>query len=292
LRSVNELCGNRMVRSSKNLRAADILGEYMSLIRSVAFLIAVTSSVFLSSQDALKVAGRDPMLLNILTRIVTAAGGAQRLAAVQGLSESGEIEFYWGENIKGPVTIRSLGGTHFRMEADLPQGKKIWVANDGSGSRKEADQKAVALPYAKAINLGNLTFPVAYVVAALSDPAAEVSLVRIENDKDRSIYHLRLKGRLGLIDRGPARGAIVKDLLVDAASFDILTVEDFPYSRGSTGKGRDAAPREIDYQDFRLVSGVRVPFSINTKLEGQRTFSIHLREAAFDANLTVGDFAN
>jgi hypothetical protein len=277
-----------------------LLEDYMPTIRSVAFLVVITSCAFLFSQEQVKPLLRDPMLLDVLARVINTAGGAQRLAAVQGLSESGEITFYWRENIKGPVTIRSLGWNHFRLEADLPQGKRIWLVNDAVGSRKETDQKPVALPYANAINLESLTFPVAYVVAALADPEADISLVGIDKSERRTIYHVRLKGRLGLVEKGPAGGPIVKDVLIDALSFEILAVEDFPYSRKSSEsskssksneKIREVAPREITYEDFRVVNGLRVPFSISTKLEGQRTFSLHLTEATFNANLTDGDFA-
>jgi hypothetical protein len=295
----------------------------MSIIRSVVFLTVIASCASLSSQERPKSPQRDPMLIEILTRVANAAGGVRALAAVHDLTESGEITFYWAKDEKGPVSIQGLGGNHFRMEADLPQGKRIWVVQDGVGSQKEADKKAVALSYANAINLGNLTFPVAHVAAVLADPTADVSLVGIEKREGRSIYHLQLKGRLGLIGNGPSAGPFVKDILVDALSFGILAVEDRPYSRRSAedrhdskkpnarasdnsplgteygdsqskksnAKAFDAPPREIEYGDFQVVNGVQIPFLINTKLEGQRTFSIRLNEVKFNTNLNVGDFA-
>jgi hypothetical protein len=263
----------------------------MFFIRSVVFLTVVATCTSLMGQERPKPPQRDPMLIEVLTRVVNAAGGAQALAAVHGLTESGEITFYWDENIKGPVMIHTLGGNRFRMEADLPQGKRVWVVKDGAGSRKEADQKPVALSYANAINLGNLTFPVAHLAAALADHSADVSLVGIENRGGRSIYRLRLKGRLDLVGKGTPGGPFVKYVIVDAHSFDILAVEDFPYHHNSKGKVSGAAPREIEYGDFRVVDKVQVPFSIDTKLEKERTFSIRLNEVVFNANLTDGDFA-
>jgi hypothetical protein len=263
----------------------------MSIIRSVVFLTVVATCTSLFSQERPKPRQRDPMLLDVLARVVNAAGGPQALGAVHGLTESGEITFHWTEDVKGPVSIRSLGGNYFDMEADLPQGKRVWVVKDGVGSQKDADQKAVELPYANAINLGNLTFPAAHVATALADASADVSLMGIEKREGRATYRLRLKGRLGLVGKENPAGPFVKDIIVDALSFDILTVEDFPYSHKSKEKASDTAPREITYADFRVVDGVRVPFSIDTKLEGQRTFSIRLNEAAFNANLTDGDFA-
>jgi hypothetical protein len=262
----------------------------MPIVRSVVFLAVAASCASLLSQEHAKSVQRDPVLVEVLSRVVNAAGGAPALAAVHNLTESGEITFYWAKDVKSPVSIRGLGGNHFRMEADLPQGKRVWVVKDGVGSRKEADQKAVDLPYSNAINFGNLTFPIAHVASALADPAADVTLVGIEKRKGRSVYHLRLKGRLGLVGKKTAAGPFVKEVLVDALSFDILAVKDFPYHVNSKGKPSDTAPREIAYEDFRVVDGLRVPFSIDTKLEGQPTFSIRLNEATFNTNLTDSDF--
>jgi hypothetical protein len=280
---------------------------YRSLLGVVSLWVAASCLVFGQDQDT-KPQLRNPVLLDVLARVVNAAGGVQALAAVHDLTESGEITFHWEKGVEGPVTIQALGGNHFRMEADLPQAKRVWVVNDGVGSRKEADQKAVALPYSNAINFGGLTFPIAHVAAVMADPAAEVSLVGIEKPKGRSVYHLRLKGRLGLVGNGTPAGSVVKDVLVDALTFQILTVEDYPYSRKpyprsrkrlgrrssspeSNGKASDTATREIAYEDFRVVNGIRVPFSINIKLDGQRTFDIRLDEAVFNTNLSDSDFA-
>jgi hypothetical protein len=232
---------------------------------------------------------RDAQAIEILARTVQAAGGAQALASVHDLTESGEITFYWGKDVKGPVTIRALGGNHFRMEADLPEGKSTWIVKDGIGAKKDGDM-AKSISRDNALNLCNLTYPISHVAAGLADPATDVSFIGLEKREDRSVYRLRVKGKLGLVgDGSPA--SVVKDIIVDALTFDILSVEDHPfrtYKRG--GKPSDTAPREIDFADFRTVSGLRVPLSIGTKLQGQRTLSIHLSEVTFNNNLSVNNF--
>ena len=134
----------------------------MSIIRSIVLLTVVAVCIPLSSQEQPKPPRRDPVLLDVLARVVNAAGGAQALATVHDLTESGEITFHWGEGVKGSVTIQTLVGNHFRMEADLPEGKRTWAVKAGSGSVKEPEGKVRALSYDNAINLENLTFPLAY----------------------------------------------------------------------------------------------------------------------------------
>lgn len=233
---------------------------------------------------------RDPQSIEILTRVIQASGGAQALAAVHDITESGEITFYWGEDVKGPVTIRTLGGNHFRMEADLPQAKSTWVISNGDGLKKDGD-KATTISTENAINLGNLTYPVGHVAAALADVSTEVSFVGIVDREGRSVYRLRLKGQLGLVGTPSPLLPVTKDVLVDALSFDIVGVQDRPYRIFNPGRKLPASPaREIDFSDFRVVKGVRIPFSITTNLQGQKALSIRLSEVDFNKGLGEGDF--
>jgi hypothetical protein len=276
----------------------------MSSIRPLLFWTVFASCLSLFGQEQPKTPQRDPTLLDVLARIVNAAGGAPALAAVHDLTESGEITFHWGEGVKGPVTIQTLGGNHFRMEADLPKGKRTWVVSDGSGTRKEADQKVIPLSSENAVNLGNLTFPIAQVAAILGDPKTDISLVGIETKDGRSVYRLRVKGELGLSSKPIPTLPVVKELLIDALNFSILSVEDRPFrtyeakrklsdkTAEADRKLSDKPSREIEFGDFRTVNGVLVPFSISTRLMGQPTLSIHLTNVSFNSNLSAEDFKN
>jgi hypothetical protein len=276
---------------------------HRSLLGVVSLWVAASCLLFGQDQDA-KPVPRNPVLLDVLARVINAAGGTQALAAVHDLTESGEITFHWGDGVDGPVTIQTLGGNHFRMEAELPKGKRTWVVSDGNGTRKEGDRKVVPLSGDSAINLGNLTFPVAQVAAALADPKTDISLVGIETRDGRSIYRVRVKGQLGLSSTPIPILPVVKDLLIDALNFSILSIEDRPFrtyqaKRKLSGKAAEAdeklsdkPPREIQFEDFRTVNGVLVPFSVSTKLMGQETMSIHLTKVAFNSNLSPDDFKN
>jgi hypothetical protein len=261
----------------------------MFVRRLIFLVITVVLPVLLAAQNATRTPKRDAPAIEILTRTVISAGGLHPLSAVRDMTESGEITVYWGENVKGPVIIRTQGASRFRMEADLPQGKLTWIVKDGVGSKKESD-KITPLSRENAINLGNLTYPVGHLAAALADPGTEVTFVGIEKKKGRSVYRLRLKGKLGLVsNRLPA--SVVKDVIVDALSFDILSIEDHPYPTCKIGgTPTDTAPREIEYTDFRMVDGVKVPFSIDTKFHGQRTLSVSVNDVTFNTHVPAEDF--
>lgn len=257
----------------------------------LGFLFAISASCLMlgQSQEASSLE-RDPQSLDILSRVVQAGGGFQALAAVGDITEKGEISVYWGAGFKGSVTIKLSGGSRFRMDADLPQGKSTWIVKDAVGSKTES-KKTTSISSENAINLGELTYPIAYAVAALKDAKSNVSFIGIEKRENRSVYRVLVKGRLGLTDQATPLSNVSKNLLIDALTFDIVSVEDYPYRTYTTG-GRPSkkAPRAIEFGNFRSVNGLRTPFAISTKLQGQKTLDIRLTEVELNTHLSVQEF--
>jgi hypothetical protein len=259
------------------------------LVRRSLFLLTVfaLASLCLFAQEGTKTVKRDPQAIEILTRTANAAGGLQALSAIRDLTESGEITFFWGKDPKGPVVIHSIGATRFRMDATLQEGNLTWLVKDGSGSTKKGEIGPSLLPSPAAINLENLTFPLAYVGTALRDGTTDVSFVGIENRKGASVYRIRVKENLR---SGGRTELVTKDLFVDALSFEIAGLEDYPYPMRRSPKSPDGIPRDIEYGDFRTVRDVRVPFSVGTSVHGQQLILIQLNEISFNTNLSDEDF--
>lgn len=262
-------------------------------LRNRCFLVLLIAAVHPLCYAQSQTSQRDPLLVEVLARVIDNAGGSQTVATLHDLTESGEITFHSDKSDKGSVLIQTLGANHFRMEADVPGGKRTWIVKAGVGSRKDKNGKVTPLQRGGAINLENLTFPIAHFAEALKDAQTDISLVRIEHRGGRSIYRLRVKGRLGLSAVKTAQGTIVtKDLLVDALNFTILSVEDRPFELHQARHTPDKPSREIDFGDFRTIQGILVPFSITTKLMGQETLTIHLSNVVFNRGLSEQDFRN
>jgi hypothetical protein len=91
-------------------------------------------------------------------------------------------------------------------------------------------------------------------------------------------------------------------------TFDILSVSDYPIPAASVSgvvtrpartlksddnnKGEPFAepPRIIEYKDFRVVNGVRIPFSIAVKLHGQLAYSLKINEVQVNTHFDDGVF--
>ena len=230
---------------------------------------------------------RDPRAIDILNRTLKAAGGIQALSGIHNFTESGDVKLFFAEEVKGTVLIRSLGGNHFRMDASVPGGRRSWTLSGGHGSRRESSGKKSVLTDQSAVDLANLSFPLAYVTAAVNDPQAKIAFRGVEDWRGRSVYRIQLKGKLGIVDRG----ILVRDLLVDAMGFDILVVEDEHLRIHKTGdKPTDLASRQIEFGDFRITNGIRVPYWINIRLMGQQVMRIELNQVAFNGQFSNLDF--
>jgi len=252
--------------------------------------LAVLSFSLLGQQDAQRPV-RDPQSLEIVRRTVQLAGGAQQVLAIHDITEKGELQFHWGRGTKGPVTIKMLGANRFRLDYEVPGHKSTLTVRDGFGF-EQMDGKAVSISHPRAINLGNLSFPIAHCVAAVADPQTEVSFVGIESRNARSVYRVRLRGHLGLAVDARNTRPVTKELIIDALTYDIVSVEDWPISYvGSSDRARShVAQRQIDYSDFRLVNNVRLPFSIKIRVLGQETMTVLLNNISLNSNLRDDDF--
>jgi hypothetical protein len=263
------------------------------LLLGLFFSLLVSSFMSGQHQDA-KPPERDPQSLEILARAVQAAGGSQSLASVRDITEKGEIEFHWGSDVKGPVTIQMLGTNHFRLDYEVPGRKSALIVKDGFGF-EQSEGKARAISHIRAVNLGNLTFPIAHSVAAIADPLTQISFVDIERQNGRSVYRVRLTGRLGLVTNGHSTQPVTKELIIDALTYDIVSVDDqplfSPMERSNRARSH-VAQRQIEYGDFRLVNGVRLPFSIKVRIVGQETMTILLNQTNFNSNLRDEDFGS
>jgi hypothetical protein len=260
----------------------------------VSLFALLLSCSLQSQQTSIRTPERDAQSVGILSRTMLAAGGSPAISSIHDIVEKGKITFYWSKDVKGPVTIMNHDGNCFRMEADLPEGARTWIVKTGVGSLKEPQGRVHPMTGNNSINLENLTFPLAHVRAALADGVTDISFVGIESQDGHSVYRIRLKGPLGLTGTGEGLHIpVVKDIVIDALNFNIVSVEDRPFQiYEKSGKPSDKVSRVIEYSDYREVGGVLMPFSISTKLMGQKTLAIDLSNILFNMSLNEQDFQN
>src|SRR5208282_4750375 len=94
---------------------------------------------------------RDPQAVSILSQALAAAGGVSAVSVVQDFTGTGTITYYWAnQEVSGQATVRGLGTSDFRLDAQLPQGARSWLVTALQGATKNVDGTTTAIQYSNA----------------------------------------------------------------------------------------------------------------------------------------------
>jgi outer membrane lipoprotein-sorting protein len=233
---------------------------------------------------------RDPLAVATLAQCLAAAGGQQALAAVQDYTATGTITYSWaGEEVQGSVTVRGRSAGAFRLDANLPQGARSWAVTSGDGKLREMDGTTKGIPFQNAINLGALSFPVAGIAGALADTSAVITYVDLVNIGASQVHQVRVERNLlgnASVDSSQVKLAS-KDYFIDPNTSLLLKTQDITYPVETY---LQSYTHDVEFADYRQVSGLVVPFSITETISGQQTWTIQLNAVQLNAGLSDADF--
>jgi len=233
---------------------------------------------------------RDPQAISVLSQSIAAVGGLQAILAVQDLTATGNITYFWAnQTVSGTVVIKELGLAHFRLDATLSDGVQSWIMANGTSVERRPDGSLSQLPVQLTYKTASFTFPFLQVLAALQDPSWDVSHAGSVTHNGRPAYDIRLqktypqtRDPLGLQSK-----ASKSDIFIDSGSLLILAVQSRTYGRN----GRPTnAPHELQYSNYQLVNGLQFPMTILDLIGGQQTSSIQVSQVAFNQGLSDSDF--
>jgi hypothetical protein len=234
---------------------------------------------------------RDQQALTVLTQVLATAGGQAVLGAIQDITGTGTITYYWaGDEVQGTVTVKGRGVGQFRLDAILSNGTRSWAVNNGTGFEKEPDGTTSQIPYHNTLNFGNLTFPLYFLSAVVQDTSTSITYVGMETKNGSQVHHIRAQKVFGRdADPSGILGKLTRrDFFVDCTTFQVVATLDMVHpARASTL----SYPREMQFSDYRTINGILVPFSIMEVATGQRTYSIQLTQVTFNSGLQDSDFA-
>lgn len=233
---------------------------------------------------------RDPQAVAVLQQAIATMGGSPAIGAVQDLTGSGTITYYWaGSEVNGPVTLRGKNGEEFRLDADLPQGTRSWIVSDGQGSLQEATGQKTSIPFSNSWNLANLSAPNMALLAALNDSSFSIVMAGQPVVGGKQLYDVRLQKSFGSTDdpSGSLSKWSQRDYLIDPATLMVVAAQDTQYSNDSP---RHTFRHQIAFSDYRPANGALFPFSITETIEGQQTWTIQLSSITLNSGLTDSTF--
>jgi hypothetical protein len=196
-----------------------------------------------------------PSARQVLDRYIQAVGGTQRLKALTSLAAEGTYTGFDTEHLEVPVELYARAPDQRAMVIHAPFGLKVSTYDGRAGWTASADRPLPLMP----LTGGNLQG--ARVEALLAFPAQIPQAFPqwrrgVTTIEDRDVY----------VVQGSRAGDLPVNLYFDQQSALLVRMVRW----NDTAVGR--VPTQVDYDDYREVAGVRLPFRWTTTwTNGQHT---------------------
>jgi hypothetical protein len=186
--------------------------------------------------------------------------------------------------------VLGRGFDQFRLDAVIPDGTRSYILSHGVGSLKNTDGSVTNIPYHNTINAGMLTFPYLTIEARLGDPlTAFVDTGLATGDSGSALHQIRVQQRFpATIDpQGILTSLCVTDYFVDPATGLIVKTVDQTHSPNNMNQ---SCTHEVDFENYRAVNGVNVPFLVREKVCGNTIWELQLASISFNVGLSDPNF--
>jgi outer membrane lipoprotein-sorting protein len=193
----------------------------------------------------------------IADRNISARGGLQAWRAVQTMSYSGKMEAGGKQNVQLPFFMEMKRPRKTRVEIEFANDKAVQVYDGANGwkLRPYLGRRDVEPFTPDELKAASMEYDLDGPLVDHATKGIQVDLEGVETVEGHDAYKLKLTTKDGQ----------VRHLWVDAETFLEVKIEGVP--RRMDGKMR---PVEIYYRDYKTVSGLRVPYVLETSVHGVR----------------------
>lgn len=249
------------------------------------FLLAVVSATARQlSAPTTQAPQRDPQAVAVLTQALNAEGGSQMLSSIRDFTATGTVTHFWaGQEVKGTATLRGRGMEQIRLDSNLPTGPRTWTINHGAASLRR-NEKSIGVPYQNGVDSGAMNYPFFVLLNALSDPQISISTIEHVKTSDNDALLIRINKNLSSHDdpSGILTRRSAKEVILDPSTFLPITLRSKTYPpKGFSGE----FIQEMQFDDFRAVNGVLLPFSLTETISGQKTWTFRADSVVLNTGL-------
>jgi hypothetical protein len=193
----------------------------------------------------------------------------------------------------GTVTLKALGTSQSRVDMNLSNGQRSEIRNLSNGL-PQGFWTALNSSAHTAAKHNSMTdaawfFPALSVLSQASDSTLLFTYVGQETRNGNAVQHIRAAQNVspsfdpsGLIQR-----LSTEDIYLDATSLlpVALTFNEHPDNNALAN-----IPIEVDFSNYQVVNGVRIPFRIQKFFNGTLFLDVTVQSAALNSGLTNADF--
>jgi len=186
---------------------------------------------------------------------IAAIGGAPAWRAINTLSYSGKLDAGGKHDTELPFVLAMKRPRKTRVEIEFENDKALQVYDGANGwkFRPFLGRRDVEPISAEELKEAAMEPDLDGLLVDYSAKGAKVDLEGVEKVEGQDAYKLKLT----------MKGGGTRHLWVDAETFLVAKIEGVP--RRMDGRMR---PVEIHYRDYKNVSGLMVPFVLETTVEG------------------------
>jgi outer membrane lipoprotein-sorting protein len=215
----------------------------------------------------------------LIDRNVAAKGGLQAWRAVQTITFSGKMDAGGKSRTQLPFVLEKKRPRKTRVELAFKNDTAVQVYDGVNGwkLRPYLGRKTVEPYSADELKAAGFESELDGPLVDYAAKGNKVELAGIERVEDRDAYKLKVT----------MKGGQVQHIWLDAETFLEVKVEGTP--RRMDNKARSVA---IYLRDYKSVSGLKVPYVIETAVEGNKdTHKIFIESVAVNAKLDDAKFA-
>ena len=233
---------------------------------------------------------RDSTAVGLMEQAIAATGGKGRIKAMSDFRATGTIVFSWADkDVPGEVVIQGRGKDQARMDVHLADSDQATVINRGHGAITDHTGTHELLPQ-NASHMGLLIMAVPRLVHALEDPNVGISLHGTEMVGGDAAYRIDLEqGNLPKAARADSRLRQLRttQIFIDTNTLMVVQIR-YPYvfhDRKNT-----AIIRQLTFSDFRKVSGLLLPFTVDESHMDQHVSTLHLTTIELNSGVSSAVF--
>ena len=226
---------------------------------------------------------RDAQAVLVLSQSVDTLGG-RNLGAIRDTYAELTVKTRDGDQFSYySATLKTLGNKKWRIESQDPQGPSVFIVNDGRG-QLAAGAETESFSGLSVAEAGNWLIPLFSILSDWRDPNLRIEYQGAE--QGGSIHHIRVQRVTE--NKGWEEVFRPSDLYLDAQT--LLPVK-LTYSLHPPANLLVDIPVEVEYSQYRNISGILVPFHVTYSIRGRLMLEYNFTSFAVNQGASEADFA-
>jgi hypothetical protein len=233
----------------------------------------------------------DPQAVTLATQSYSALVGTTQINDV---TLTGTIVRTAGSDVgTGTVTLKALGAGQSRMDMNLSDGQRSEIRNLSSGLAQGFWIAPNSNAHAAARHNNNTDaawfFPALTVLSQASNSSYLFTYVGQESRNGTAVQHIRAAQNISSSTdpTGLTVRLSTEDIYLDGNS--LLPVA-LTFNTHPDNNALASIPIEVDFSNYQVVNGVRIPFRIQQFFNGTLFLDITVQSAALNSGLASTDF--